>query len=475
VATVVVGSEGPSPVDPQHESSVVDSEKEPSVVDSQHEPAPGSPGRAVAGVRRMRWDEMLAVPAPLVPLAVPFSHPLWILYSSGTTGLPKPIVHGHGGIVLEHRKALALHCDLGPSDRFFWFTTTGWMMWNFLVGGLLVGATIVCYDGSPTWPGEDALWRLARQEQITFFGTSAPYIEACRRSGLSPRGEGPLRVLRTIGSTGAPLSPEGFEWAASEVGDDVLVASMSGGTDVCTGFFGPCPLLPVRSGELQCPMLGVRAEAFDEAGRSLVGEVGELVVTEPMPSMPLYLWGDPDGRRLHETYFEPYRGIWRHGDWVRLTPEGGAVIYGRSDATLNRGGVRAGTAEFYRVVEALDEVADSLVVDTSELGREGRIVLVVVPRSGPEGSDTDSDRLRDLVDLIRATVRSGISPRHVPDDVIVVGALPRTVNGKKLEVPVRRILLGARPDEAIALAAVDRPDAVTELIEGLSRAGLLPR
>ncbi|HEV2362276.1 MAG TPA: acetoacetate--CoA ligase, partial [Acidimicrobiales bacterium] len=415
-----------------------------------------SPGGEVIG-----WEELISVAAPLEFAQVPFEHPLWILYSSGTTGLPKPIVHGHGGIVLEHLKVLALHTDIGPWDRFFWFTTTGWMMWNFLVGGLLVGATIVCYDGSPVWPDQPRLWRMAAELAVTCFGTSAPYLESCRKAGVSPRQELDLSTISAIGSTGAPLSPEGFAWATDEVADDVLVGSVSGGTDVCTAFVGTCPVLPVHAGELQCLALGAKVESFDEDGHPIVGEVGELVVTEPMPSMPVMFWGDDDGSRLRASYFDTFPGVWRHGDWIKITDRGTCVLYGRSDATLNRGGVRMGTSEFYRVVEGLPGVAEALVVDTTQLGTEGALVLFVVPAGDGDG-DMDA-----LTERIRSAIREQLSPRHVPDRVLYVDAVPHTLNGKKVEVPVRKILLGAEPESALSADAMSDPGALRGLIEAI--------
>ena len=316
----------------------------------------------------MLWSELAVEGRPLVFEPVAFDHPLWVLYSSGTTGLPKPIVQGHGGILLEHFKVLSLHMDLGPDDRFFWFTTTGWMMWNLLIGGLLVGSAVALFDGDPAHPDMGTLWEYARDAGVTYFGASAPYIQACMNAGVRPAVEYGLELLRGIGSTGAPLSPEGFRWVYDHVSATALLGSFSGGTDLCTGFIGPCPLLPVRAGELQCACLGASVEAYDESGRAVVGDVGELVLTRPMPSMPLYLWNDPEGVRYRESYFDMFPGVWRHGDWIKLTDRGSCVIYGRSDSTLNRGGVRMGTSEFYRVVEEMDEVLDSLVVDTGAAG-----------------------------------------------------------------------------------------------------------
>ncbi|HJQ43125.1 MAG TPA: acetoacetate--CoA ligase [Jatrophihabitantaceae bacterium] len=399
----------------------------------------------------LSWRELVAQPATIEFEPMPFDAPMWILYSSGTTGLPKPIVHGQGGILLEHMKQLALHLDLGPSDRFFWFSTTGWMMWNLLVSGLCVGSPVVLFDGNPMYPTPDALWRLAADVGVTCFGVSAPYIQSCMKEGVRPS-ELDLSALRTVGSTGAPLSPEGFAWIYDAVKGDVLLSSLSGGTDVCTAFVGGAPTLPVHAGRIPCRMLGCAVEAFDADGNAVLGEVGELVLTEPMPSMPVAFWNDVDGSRMHDAYFADYPGVWRHGDWIRIDPDGSCVIYGRSDATLNRGGVRMGTAEFYRVVEALPGVVDSLVIDTSAAGTEGKLLLYVVPAA-------DAD-MTELTTRIRSTIRAELSPRHVPDEVIAIAEVPRTLNGKKCEVPVKRILAGVPLDQAVSRGALKNPDAM---------------
>jgi acetoacetyl-CoA synthetase len=394
------------------------------------------------------WPALLERPATLAFEPMPFDAPLWVLYSSGTTGLPKPIVHGHGGILLEHLKQLALHLDLGPGDRFFWFTTTGWMMWNLLVSGLATGSAIVLFDGSPAG---DVLWQLAAREKITSFGISAPYVQACMKSGVRPSTLD-LSAIRSVGSTGAPLPPEGFEWIYDEVGRDLMLSSLSGGTDVCTAFVGGVPTVPVRAGEIPCRMLGARVEAFDPDGKALIGEVGELVLTEPMPSMPVMFWNDPDGAKLREAYFSMYPGVWRHGDWIKINPSGSCVIYGRSDSTLNRGGVRMGTAEFYRVVEEHPDVADSLVIDTSAAGTEGRLLLYLVLRPGAPVEDVAAE--------LRQTIRRELSPRHVPDEIVEIAEVPRTLNGKKCEVPVKRVLAGVPVAQAVSEGALKNPDAM---------------
>ncbi|MBW4719655.1 acetoacetate--CoA ligase [Saccharothrix obliqua] len=402
------------------------------------------------------WESLLAEEAELVFEPVPFDHPLWVLYSSGTTGLPKGIVQGHGGIVLEHLKMLALHSDLGPGDRFFWFTTTGWMMWNFLVSGLLVGTTVVLYDGSPAHPDLSVLWRLAEQHRVTYFGTSAPYIQSCLKEGVRPAERYDLTALRVVGSTGAPLTPEGFRWITDAVGD-VQIASVSGGTDLCTAFVAASPDLPVWLGELSCRALGAAVRAYDEAGEAVVEQVGELVITEPMPSMPVRFWGDEDGSRLREAYFDVYPGVWRHGDWIRITARGSAVIYGRSDSTLNRGGVRMGTSEFYRVVEGVPGVVDSLVIDTSGAGRtDGELLCFLVLAEGVD--------LADLTPALKAELRASLSPRHVPDRFVAVAEVPRTLNGKKCEVPVKKILAGTPPEKAVSRDALRNPDALTPFL-----------
>ncbi|GGO75649.1 acetoacetate--CoA ligase [Nonomuraea cavernae] len=395
------------------------------------------------------WEGLRAETGPLEFERVPFDHPLWILYSSGTTGLPKPIVHGHGGIVLEHLKSLSFHQDLGEGDVFFWYTTTGWMMWNYLIGALLVGATPVLYDGSAAYPSAAVLWRIAASERVTYFGVGAPYVMASLKAGIHPEG---LDRLRGLGSTGSPLPPEGFSWVAEEL-PGVPLGSFSGGTDVCTGFVGATVLHPIRAGIIPCRSLGARVESYDIEGRPVVGEVGELVITSPMPSMPVMFWNDPSGERYRESYFDVYPGVWRHGDWIKINEDGSCVIYGRSDSTLNRGGVRMGTSEFYRVVERFEEITDSLVIDTGQLGQEGRLLLYVTLAEGAELTET-------LTGALCAALREELSPRHVPNEIRAVPGIPRTLSGKKLEVPVRKILLGTPVEQAANPDAMANPEVL---------------
>jgi acetoacetyl-CoA synthetase len=406
----------------------------------------------------MTWDDLLANDAELDFEPVPFDHPLWVLYSSGTTGLPKAIVQGHGGILLEQLKKGHLHLDLHPGDRMFWFTTTGWMMWNFLVGCLLPGATILLYDGNPAHPDLGVLWRFAQDTRMTCFGTSASYLATCLKESVAPARDHDLSALRSVGSTGSPLAPEGFDWVYEAVGPDVWLFSTSGGTDVCTAFVGGVPILPVYRGELQGRGLGCAVHAFDESGHPVLDRVGELVITEPMPSMPLFFWNDPDGSRYRDSYFDVYPGVWRHGDWIEITSRGTAVIYGRSDSTINRQGVRMGTSEIYRAVLAVPEVVDALVVDVPRPGTEGWMPLFVVLREGVELDD-------DLRERLRRRIREDCSPRHVPNEVHVVAEIPRTLSGKVLEVPVKRILTGTPPEQAASRESLANPAALDWFVE----------
>ncbi|HET7509057.1 MAG TPA: acetoacetate--CoA ligase [Solirubrobacterales bacterium] len=412
----------------------------------------------------MRWDELLGEGegAELNFDRVPFDHPLWVLYSSGTTGLPKAIVQGQGGILLEHLKKLHLHVDAHPGDRLFWFTTTGWMMWNFIVSGLLTEAAIVLYDGNPGHPDMGVLWDLAERARITTFGTSAAFIAACMKAGVEPGAGRDLSALKAVGSTGSPLSPEGFDWIYEHLGADTWLFSTSGGTDLCTAFVGGVATLPVYRGELQARALGAAVEAWDEAGKPVTEEVGELVVTEPMPSMPIYFWGDEDGTRYRESYFEMFPGVWRHGDWIELTQRGTAIIYGRSDSTINRGGIRMGTSEIYRAVLSIEEIVDALVVDVPRPGTDGWMPLFVVLR---EGAELDEELPREIA----RRVREQCSPRHVPDEVFRIEEVPRTLSGKVLEVPVKRILMGTPPEKAASRDSLANPAALDYFVEMAKR------
>jgi acetoacetyl-CoA synthetase len=404
------------------------------------------------------WEDgFLGSDGSLEFASLPFDHPLWVLYSSGTTGLPKPIVHGQGGILLEHMKKAHLHLDAQPGDRLFWFTTTGWMMWNFIVGMLLSDASIVLYDGNPGYPSLGTLWDLAADTGMTCFGTSAAFVAACMKDELTLRSEGrDLGALRAVGSTGSPLSPESFQWIYDQLGSDTWLFSTSGGTDLCTAFVGGVPTLPVYLGELQARSLGASVEAWDPEGRPLIDQVGELVITKPMPSMPVFFWGDASGERYRESYFSMYPGIWRHGDWIEITQRETAVIYGRSDSTINRGGVRMGTSEIYRAVLAVDDVVDALVVDVPREGTDWMPLFVVLR----EGASLDDA----LVSEIRRRVREDCSPRHVPDEIREIDEVPRTLSGKVLEVPVKRILMGTPPDQAASRESLANPEALDYFI-----------
>ncbi|MFZ3556045.1 acetoacetate--CoA ligase [Streptomyces sp. BH055] len=399
----------------------------------------------------LEWSALASADVTPVYEDVPFDHPLWVLYSSGTTGLPKAIVQSQGGILVEHLKQIGLHCDLGPDDRFFWYTSTGWMMWNFLVGGLLTGTTIVTYDGSPGYPETGAQWAIAERTGATLFGTSAAYVMACRKAGVHPARDHDLSRVKCVATTGSPLPPDGFRWLHDEVREDLWIASVSGGTDVCSCFAGAVPTLPVHIGELQAPALGTDLQAWDPAGAPLTDEVGELVVTNPMPSMPIRFWNDPDGSRYHDSYFDTYPGVWRHGDWITLTERGSVVIHGRSDSTLNRQGVRMGSADIYEAVERLPEIRESLVIGLEQPA--GGYWMPLFVHLAPGAVLDDALRAR-----IKQVIREQLSPRHVPDEVIEAPGIPHTLTGKRIEVPVKRLLQGTPLEKAVNPGSIDNLD-----------------
>ncbi|PGH51638.1 acetoacetate--CoA ligase [Streptomyces sp. Ru87] len=422
-----------------------------------HVPLLGTPAPEGA----LTWDDLTSGDTEPVFEQMPFDHPLWVLYSSGTTGLPKAIVQSQGGILLEHLKQLGLHSDLGPGDRFFWYTSTGWMMWNFLVSGLLTGTTVVLYDGSPGHPRTDAQWSVAERTGATFYGTSAAYVMACRKAGVHPGRDFDLSRVRCVATTGSPLPPDGFRWIHDEVAADLWTASVSGGTDVCSCFAGAVPTLPVHIGELQAPCLGTDLQAWDARGKPVTDEVGELIVTNPMPSMPLRFWNDPDGSRYRDSYFDMFPGNWRHGDWITLTSHGGVVIHGRSDSTLNRQGVRMGSADIYEAVERLPEIRESLVIGVEQADGGYWMPLFV---HLAEGAVLD-DALRDRV---KRTIREQLSPRHVPDEIIEAPGVPHTLTGKRIEVPVKRLFQGTALDKAVNPGSVDDVELL-RFYEGVAR------
>ena len=404
------------------------------------------------------WDDLLGKSRDLIYEQVPFDHPIWVVYSSGTTGLPKGLVHGHGGVLMEFLKFQGIHMDVHPGERFFWFSTTGWVMWNIVQSSMLMGATPILFDGSPGYPDMDVLWDLAEKARFNVFGTSAAYITACMGEGMAPGKRHDLSSIKTIGSTGSPLPPEGFRWVYEKVKEDVWLASVSGGTDIVSGFLACSPTLPVHASELQCSGLGIKAAAFDEDGNELIDRVGELVITEPMPSMPLFLWNDQDNKRYMESYFDLYPGIWRHGDWIKFTSRGSAVILGRSDSTLNRQGVRMGSSEIYSVVEDLPEIADSLIVGFETTDGEYHMPLFVVLK---ERATLDDELKRK----INKSIRSALSPRHVPDRIFAISEVPTTLNGKKLEVPVKKILAGFQAEKAVNVDSMANPETISYFVD----------
>ncbi|MBO28998.1 MAG: acetoacetate--CoA ligase [Rhodobacteraceae bacterium] len=407
------------------------------------------------------WDSLTQADVPYESAQVPFEHPLWIVYSSGTTGNPKPIVHGHGGIVLEGCKQ-SLHKDVRPGDRYCWLTSSGWIMWNSQWMALGQGATVAMFDGAVNHPDMGVVWRFVADERLDYFGAGAAFFSTCMKAGITPREEVDLSALKSLGATGSPLSADAYDWIYRDVKQDVWLAPISGGTDLSGAFVLGNPMMPVRAGEMQCRALGNAVRAFDPEGNELIGEVGELVCTEPLPSMPLFFWGDEDGSRLHDSYFDTYPGIWRHGDWIMIDEKGASVIYGRSDATINRKGLRLGSAEIYQAVEGLPEVMDSLVIDLEYLGRESFMPLFVVLA---EGQTLDAA----LKDKINGAIRRDVSARFVPNEILQIKEVPRTLSGKKLEVPVKKLLLGGDPERVVNRDSMANPDSFDFFVDYANR------
>lgn len=452
-----------------HDRSAVVSElldQLPSIKHVIHVPGPASTD-APAWKNAILWNESISKPAALEFARLPFDHPLWIVYSSGTTGMPKAMVHGHGGIVLTHLKTMQLQHDVRAGDRFMFLGSTGWIVWNLMVGGLLSGATVVLYDGNPTYPDTQSLWRFIDEQGITHLGCGAAFLIQCKKDQLNPGAQASFQALRSINSTGSPLPLDAYEWVYDHVKQDLWLASISGGTDIASGFVACAPNLPVNAGEIQCAELGVAAYAFNDEGKAVIDEVGELVITKPMPSMPLYFWNDAGNQRYLESYFETFPGYWRHGDWIEFSQRGTAVIYGRSDTTINRHGIRMGTAEIYRVVEELPEVRDSMVVDLEFLGRPSYMPLFVVLAEGVELDDALAARIKDQI-------RTKASARHVPNDVHAVMQIPRTLSGKKMELPVRKLLLGTSVEKVASPDAMSNPDSMAWFVEFAERLNAAP-